>query len=136
METTRRFTVTDSMIDLFHHMNYKRYIDVFEEERANWFTSISLPFSEMRNRGYAVVILKVDFEYKKEARLGEHLTAVTCPGNMGNKSFTLKQTIYNATGKAITTSVCTFVMFDLKKRASIPVVEEIKTHFSVTTKAQ
>lgn len=135
METIKNFTVTESMIDLFQHMNYKRYIDVFEEERANWFKAIGLPFQEMRDRGYAVVILKIDFEYKKEARLGEQLKAVSRPGKMGNKSFTLEQTIYNAEGEAITTSVCTFVMFNMKMRTSMPVVEEIKNYFTVSTQA-
>ncbi len=135
METTRNFTVTESMIDLFNHMNYKRYIDVFEEERANWFNAIGLPFKEMRNQGFAVVILKIDFEYKKEARLGERLKAVSRPGKMGNKSFTLEQTIYNAEEEAITTSVCTFVMFNMETRTSMPVVEEIKAYFTVTSKA-
>lgn len=135
METTRNFTVTESMIDLFQHMNYKRYIDVFEEERANWFKAIDLPFQEMRNRGFAVVILKIDFEYKKEARLGDRLKAVSRPGKMGNKSFTLEQTIYNAEGQAITSSVCTFVMFNMDTRTSMPVVQEIKDRFAVSTKA-
>lgn len=123
------------MIDLFQHMNYKRYIDVFEEERANWFKAIDLPFQEMRNRGFAVVILKIDFEYKKEARLGDRLKAVSRPGKMGNKSFTLEQTIYNAEGQAITSSVCTFVMFNMDTRTSMPVVQEIKDRFAVSTKA-
>lgn len=134
MEITNYFTVTEKDIDVFKHMNYKRYIDLFEEERANWFIEIGLPFAEMAAKGFAVVILKLETEYKKEARLGERLSIETAPQNMGTKSFSLEQMIYNEKHELITASICTFVMFDLNERKSMPVVKGISSHFPVNVK--
>lgn len=134
MKVTNDFTVTEQDIDVFKHMNYKRYIDLFEEERANWFIEIGLSFADMANKGFAVVILKLDIEYKKEARLGERLSVETTAQKMGTKSFSLKQVMYNDKHEHITESICTFVMFDLKKRKSMSVVETIARHFPVNAK--
>lgn len=134
MKLINDFTVAENDIDVFNHMNYKRYIDLFEEERANWFIEIGLSFAEMANQEFAVVILKLDIEYKKEARLGECLSIKTTALKMGTKSFSLKQVMYNEADELITESICTFVMFDLTKRKSIPVVEAIACHFPVDAK--
>lgn len=134
MKVTNHFIVTEKDIDVFHHMNYKRYIDFFEEERANWFNNIDLSFAKMAAKGIAVVILKLDTEYKKEARLGERLTVETIPHKMGTKSFSLKQVMYNEKREAITASICTLVMFNLNERKSIPVVDAILRYFPVNTK--
>lgn len=131
MEIANKFTVTEKDIDLFHHMNYKKYIEVFEKERSNWFTACGLPLRQMAERGIAVVILKLETEYVKEARLGDELTVKTSLGRLGTKSFTMKQIMYNEQNEKVSISHCTFAMFDLTARKSIPVVEEIARHFSV-----
>lgn len=131
MEITEEFTVTEEDIDLFNHMNYKRYIDFFEQERAHWFTAIGLPFEKMTEQEIAVVILKLDTDYKKEVRFGEHVTVHTSLGKLGTKSFTMKQTMYNADQIEVAQSLCTFVMFNLKERKSIRVVDEIARCFPV-----
>ncbi len=131
MEITNEFSVTKGDIDLFQHMNYKRYIDLFEKERSHWFTASGLPFTKMAEREIAVVILKLETDYKKEARLGEHLTVKTFLETLGTKSFTMKQTMYNEENTEISQSLCTFVMFDLKERKSIRVVDEIAKFFPV-----
>lgn len=132
MQTETAYRVTEDAIDLFNHMNYKRYIDLFEKERSNWFTTIGLPFTKMRDEGVAVVILKLETEYLKEARLHDRLLVQTMPNQMGTKSFSLKQVMINEKGEPITTSTCTFVMFDLVERISIPVSEDIKKSFLET----
>lgn len=134
MKVTNHYTVTEKDIDFFKHMNYKRYIELFEEERANWFIEIGLPFAEMIDKGFAVVILKLENEYKKEARLGERLSIETTTQTIGTKSFSLKQVIYNEKHELASVSICTFVMFDLTERRSMPVVDAIACRFPVNAK--
>lgn len=131
MELINKVTVTEADIDVFMHMNYKRYIDHFEKARADWFIEIGLPYKLMAEKGMAVVILKLEMQYIKEARLGDHLTIKTTPKKLGTKSFTLKQAIYNEQDELMTESVCTFVMLNTKTRKSMPVVDEIAQFFPV-----
>lgn len=135
MEVTSEIIVTEQDIDVFQHMNYKRYIDYFEKSRADWFIELGLSYAKMAELGFAVVILKLETMYKKESRLGDRLTVTTSPHEMGTKSFTLKQVIYNDQQEPITETFCTFVMFDLTLRTSRLVVEEIARQFPVKAKA-
>ncbi|AOV07323.1 acyl-CoA thioesterase [Sporosarcina ureilytica] len=129
MEMSTQFQVKNEDIDIFNHMNYKRYIEQLEIERAEWFRRIDIPFSTMAERNIAAVILKLEIEYVKEARLGERLIIKTKPMKIGTKSFSLQQVIYNENKEVTTKSICTFVMFDTSTRSSIPVIKEIASHF-------
>lgn len=129
MEISSTIQVTEDDIDLFNHMNYKRYIEHFESERAEWFQRLGIPFSKMAEKNRAVVILKLETTYLKEARLGEQLMIKTWPEKIGTKSFSLKQVIYNESYEEITASLCTMVMFDTSTRQSMPVIDEIARQF-------
>lgn len=129
MEMSTDFEVTEDDIDLFNHMNYRRYIEQLESARAEWFNGAGIPFTVMAEKGIAAVILKLEIEYVKEARLADRLTIKTWSDKIGTKSFSLKQKIYNETNDVMTKSTCTFVMFDTTNRKSIPVVNEIAIHF-------
>lgn len=130
MEITGEFIVEAEDIDLFNHLNNKRYFDFFEEERSEWFTASGLPYTKMVEKDVAVVIVNLEMDYIKEARLGERLTVQTFPGEIGTKSFTINQSMYNEKQEEIAKSTSTFVMFDLIERKGIPVVEEIANFFS------
>lgn len=88
----------------------------------------------MAERDMATVLLKLDTEYIKEARLGDKVTVKTSLGRLGTKSFTMEQTMYNEQHEEISTSQSIFAMFDLIQRKSIPVVDEIARFFPVKQK--
>lgn len=135
MELVNQMTVAEEDIDIFGHMNYRRYIEHFEKARADWFVEIGIPYAVMAERGMAVVILKLDIAYRKETRIGDRLTIKTVPEKMGTKSFSLKQEIYNEAGDFMTETNCTFVMLNTETRKSMPVVEEIARHFPVNVQS-
>lgn len=134
MEIMNEFTVTEEDIDLFHHMNYKRYIEFFEKERAHWFETSGFSFQQMAERDIATVLLKLNTEYIKEARLGDKVIVKTSLGRLGTKSFTMEQTMYSNQNEEISTSHSIFAMFDLIQRKSIPVVDELVQFFPVKQK--
>lgn len=135
MELVSEIVVMDTDIDVFEHMNYKRYIDHFEKGRADWFIKIGLPYKLMAEKGMAVVLVRLDTQYIKETRLGDCLTMKTRSEKLGTKSFSLKQAIYNEQGDLMTESTCTFVMLNIKTRKGMPVVDEIAQHFPVNVQA-
>lgn len=60
---TRRvqFYETDAQ-GVVHHSNYFRY---FEEARGEFLRSKGFPYSKLREKGYEVVLLSAECEYKK-----------------------------------------------------------------------
>ena len=60
---TRRvqFYETDAQ-GVVHHSNYFRY---FEEARGEFLRSRGFPYSKLREKGYEVVLLSAECEYKK-----------------------------------------------------------------------
>jgi YbgC/YbaW family acyl-CoA thioester hydrolase len=116
-------------IDDLDHLNNSRSIVYLQHARTNWYENLGLPVEEMINRNVGTVVVKLEVNYFREARLNERLTVHTSPLRIGNKSFVLKQVISNEEGKIITESTVTLVMVDLITRKSILVVEEIVSKF-------
>lgn len=130
MKVINHYIVSEEDLDLFHHMNYKVYIERFEKERSKWFQAINYSFQQMAEDKVGVVIIKLETDYIKEARGGDQLTIETFPGKIGNSSLSLEQTMLNDRGEVIAKSFCLLVMFDLVERKSIPVLEKIARHFT------
>lgn len=71
----------------------------------------------------------MEVDYLKEAKLGDTLTIKTCPYQLGNTSFSFKQKIYNQNEELLTKNTIILVMFDINRRKSIQVPEEIVAQF-------
>ncbi|MEH7114939.1 acyl-CoA thioesterase [Neobacillus niacini] len=129
MKTEYPIIVGVKDIDDLDHLNNSRSIVYLQHARTNWYENLGLPVEEMMNRNVGTVVVKLEVNYFKEARLNERLTVHTSPLRIGNKSFVLKQVISNEEGKIITESTVTLVTVDLITRKSILVVEEIVSKF-------
>lgn len=82
--------------DLNGHMNHVQYIYYLEQARHTWYKGMGMPVKKLIEEdriGTVVVHLETDF--KKEARLGDKLIIHTTLAHVGTKSFTLQQEIIN-----------------------------------------
>lgn len=129
METTTEIRVKEEDIDGLGHVNYNRYIAFSEEAIGDWFSKAGMDWRKMSVRKIGSVVVNLNVSYIKEARLGDVLKVVTTPGKLGNKSFVMKQNIYNQNEELITEFTKKFVMFDISSRKGIVVVDEIAQHF-------
>ncbi|MGN1387717.1 MAG: acyl-CoA thioesterase [Bacillus sp. (in: firmicutes)] len=130
MQTILSIRVQKEDIDYLGHMNYTRYIHYFEMGISDWYRKADVPISESQGNHLGTVVVHFDINYIKEARLGETLKVMTIPVQLGTKSFSFKQTIFNEKEELITECTKKFVMFDTSIRKGIPVIEEIAKHFS------
>lgn len=130
MEKVTIRQVTDADIDELGHMGYFRYILYLQDARWEWYEQAGFsPAKKREEENISVVMKKFEIVYLKEAVAGETLKIVTSPMRLGNKSFTLKQVIYNQNGEPIAEAVSTLVGFDLASRTGIKVPDEIARHF-------
>lgn len=130
MKVSTKLKVREEDIDELGHVNNSVYIKYIEKGRGEWYKEAAgLSFAEMNQKNLGTVVLRIDITFKKEALFGDELTISTKPGNLGTKSFVLKQEIYNQKEELITEAIVTSVMFDPLKRVGIPVIEEIAKNF-------
>lgn len=129
MQTTTKIVVSPEDIDQLGHVNYLKYILFLEKGVGEWYKQAGVNFKELRKQDLGTVVLKFDVSYHKEARLGDTLSVTTTLMNVGNKSFTVNQEIYNQDDILITESTKTFVMFNTATRKGVPVIHEIARHF-------
>lgn len=129
MQTTTEIIVQDEDLDYLGHVNYNKYISYLEEGVGDWYEGVDITHAYLAENKIGTVLVKFEVNYLKEARLGEVLKVVTSPGKLGNKSFVLKQEIYNQQDEVITECMKIFVMFDITSRKSIPVIEQIRLGF-------
>lgn len=129
MQTVTKIIVSPEDIDQLGHVNYLKYILFLEKGVGNWYKQAGVSFRELRAKDLGTVVLKMDVSYLKEARLGDTLFVKTTLTNVGTKSFSVKQEIYNQDDILITEASKTFVMFNTATRKGVPVIEEIARHF-------
>lgn len=130
MKASLQLKVSEEDIDELGHVNNAVYVTYLEEGREAWYKqSAGMSFADMMEKALGTVVVKLEISFIKEAVLGDELTVVTTPETVGTKSFVLKQQIFNSNDEIITEAIVTSVMFNLKNRKSIPVIEEIRNHF-------
>lgn len=129
METITAFQVGTSDLDQLNHMNYKKYIEYFEEGRNEWFRQSGMSLDDIHARNWGMAMKKMEVLYLKEVVLGESLHIVTSPKRLGNTSFTLKQVLFNREEQPMAETEATMVLFDLTARKAVKVPEAFARYF-------
>ncbi len=130
MQSISEIIVQPEDIDHLGHVNYMKYLYYFESGVGEWFQNIGKPIEELTQESLGFALVKFDVSYMKEARFGDVLNVVTTLTHVGNKSFVLKQDIYNQNDVNITECTKTFVMFDITTRKSTQVIDQIVQNFN------
>src|SRR4051812_42089936 len=125
LETVTKIDVTENDIDDLGHVNNNIYGYYFMKARKEWIQEAGLLY----NQNIGAVVRKLEINFLKESRLGDSLKVITRPICLGNKSFLLKQDIYNQNDVHITDATVTLVMFDLINRKSINIEEKFRCYF-------
>ena len=130
MKTKYSRKIIESDIDVLNHVNYSVYIDIMSHGRIEWVGEILGTLEYMTSeRRIAYPLVNLEINYVKETLLGDELTVVTEPKEIGNKSFVLKQQVFNKKNELVADGEVKHVMFNLEDRKSIPVVPEIRQVF-------
>jgi YbgC/YbaW family acyl-CoA thioester hydrolase len=129
MQSISEIIVKPDDIDHLGHVNYMKYLFYLEVGIGEWYRQAGVSMDELTKKKLGTVLIKFDLSYLQEARLGDTLKVITTLMKVGNKSFVLKQDIYNQNDVPITECTKTFVMFDTTTRKSTPVIDEIARQF-------
>lgn len=78
-------------LDSFGHANHAVFLNWFETARFGALAQAGTPVDEMMAEGLAVVVVRVEIDYRNEALLGDRFTVHTRLEGMRNSSMTLRQ---------------------------------------------
>jgi YbgC/YbaW family acyl-CoA thioester hydrolase len=78
-------------LDSFGHANHAVVLNWFEEARWEALREGGLPAAEIRARGWGVYVVRIEVDYRKEARLGDELRIETRVEGYGRSTMTIRQ---------------------------------------------
>ncbi|MGF9905471.1 acyl-CoA thioesterase [Brevibacillus porteri] len=119
-------TVRSTDIDVIGHVNNAKYLEYMEWARFEWIWEQGFTLDELRRRAIMPVVVNININYRKELKMREEVTANTTVVKVGEKSFVIRQELYNAADVLVADADVTMVMIDANTRQSISLPAELK----------
>ncbi|KMZ42698.1 MULTISPECIES: thioesterase family protein [Bacillales] len=119
-------TVRSTDIDVIGHVNNAKYLEYMEWARFEWIWEQGFTLDELRRRAIMPVVANININYRKELKMLEEVTAITTVVKVGEKSFVIRQELYNASDVLVADADVTMVMIDANTRQSVSLPVELK----------
>jgi thioesterase-3 len=127
MKTAIQIEVRPTELDNMGHVDNAKFLEYMEWSREDWYNKAGLPFDTFTALGLGTVTVNIN--YRKEVRLGQHLTVSTEPIRKGRTSFVLKQVIFNANEELVADAEVVIVTIDLQSRKASPLPDALGKMF-------
>ena len=119
------FTVLESHLDTFGHMNHATYLQIFEQARWELITEGGFGLKKILETQVGPTILDLKIRYMRELRLRENIKITTiCDDYRGGKIGKIRQTMTNDKNEVCTEMDLTVGLFDMKARKLIAATPE------------
>lgn len=118
--------VRSTDIDVIGHVNNAKYLEYMEWARFEWIWEQGFTLDELRRRAIMPVVVNININYRKELKMREEVTAITTVVKVGEKSFVIRQELYNASEVLVADADVTMVMIDANTRQSVSLPVELK----------
>ena len=119
-------TVRSTDIDVIGHVNNAKYLEYMEWARFEWIWQKGYTLDELKRRAIMPVVVNININYRKELKMREEVVALTDVIKVGEKSFVIRQALYNAADVLVADADVTMVMIDANTRQSISLPAELK----------
>lgn len=86
-----RLRVRTYELDSLGHVNHAVYLNWFEHARMEVLDRVGLPLDELFRRTWMPTVVRIEVDYRAEARMGAELRVETEMGEMGRSSFEIHQ---------------------------------------------
>jgi acyl-CoA thioester hydrolase len=128
-EFTHHLTVRFRDCDSLGHVNNAVYLTYLEETRfAHWraLGSDLLDESEGSRGIPGVILVRVEIDYRAQARNGDALEIRMRVTSFGRSSFTYEYEVVDASGRQIATARSVMVMFDYATQKAVPIPPRVR----------
>lgn len=128
---TVEFRVRSYELDSYGHVNNASYLNYLEYARMTALLEKNFSLKSMREKGYVVVIRRVEIDYKFPLFLNDEVLVKTYTSESRNTSGTFIQEIHNQThGRIAAEARVTWVFTNLSGKP-IPIPQEIRDAFEI-----
>lgn len=86
-----RFRVRSYELDGFGHLNHAVYLNYFEQARFDALTTGGFGLERLAERGWAVHVVRVEVDFRREALLGQEMLVRTRVAEARSSSMTIHQ---------------------------------------------
>ncbi|QHM76352.1 Long-chain acyl-CoA thioesterase FadM [Mixta theicola] len=114
-------------LDLYQHVNNARYLEFLEEARWEWLEKRQAFHWLMENQ-LAFVVVNININYCRPARLGDELAIVSRLLQLNGKSGVIGQEISLADQPetVVADATLTFVCIDLRTQKALPIAGDLR----------
>ena len=129
MKAVDRIKIRGFHVDDFRHVNHARYVEFFEDGR--WAYSelnrhVGDLFVKLQKKGIIHVVVNINIDYKKGAKVGDTLRIETDLVKAGSKSYVMSQKAFiGDTGTLAADAEVTNVFINMKAEKVVEINEEI-----------
>ena len=128
---TVEFRVRSYELDSYGHVNNATYLNYLEYARMTALLEKNFSLKSMREKGYVVVIRRVEIDYKFPLFMNDEVLVKTYTSESRNTSGTFIQEIHNQThGRMAAEARVTWVFTNLSGKP-IPIPQEIRDAFEI-----
>lgn len=113
---TWQFTVLETHLDTFGHMNNATYLQLFEQARWDFIHSRGYGLKKIIETQVGPTLLEANIKYKRELRLREVITVESQTLEYGGKIGKVFQKMINQKNELCATAEFTVGLFDMKTR--------------------
>ena len=129
MDYTTTLKVRGYHLDFYGHVNNARYLELLEEARWRMLEG-RVDLKDWQRRHLAMVIVRIEIDYRRGAVLGDELQIVSRLRHLGGRSGVVRQEVTRAgDGARIVDADVTFVVIDIRTGKSLPLEGEIRAAF-------
>lgn len=113
-------------LDSFGHVNHSVHLNWFEQARFETIEAAGFAPATLAERGWGIHVVRVEVDYRREARLGEEMHITTGVERIRNSSMTLAQVARCGSGGAVVAEARVVVVWIGPDRAPMRIPEEVR----------
>ncbi len=110
------FTVLETHLDTFGHMNHATYLQLFEQARWEFITARGYGLERVKKEQVGPTILALNIEYKRELRLREPVKVESETLDWNGKIGHVRQRMLNEKNEDCAILDLTLALFDMRER--------------------
>ena len=124
---TYRGVVLPKHCDHYGHLNVRYYAYFFDDGGFQMWHHIGIKQSDLKQNDIGAVVANISIDFIHEITVGQLMEIRGVWRHMGNKSMSHEQRLFNVdTGVHCATQTTSEVYFDMKKRCSAPMPENLR----------
>jgi thioesterase-3 len=128
--------VRSTDVDFIGHVNNAKYLEYMEWARFDWICQLGLTLEELQRRAIMPVVVNININYRKELRMLEQVQVRSSAVRLGEKSFVIRQELFNQKGELACDADVTMVLIDAKTRRAVALPDDFVNVFSAVSATQ